>query len=320
MLTPLKNIWRPDVYQGDLKKPPYFEGWFYKIVDATTQHTFAFIPGIRKNKNPKDSHAFLMILEADQHLATYHTYNIEKFTAMADHLDLRIGSNRFCNKFLEVHVTSPERTLDGRLEFDELSPWPVRFLSPGVMGWYAFMPFMQCYHGVLSFDHSIKGRLVHNREELIFDGGRGYIEKDWGHGFPKSYVWIQSNHFKKPRCSIMVSVAHIPWLGSSFQGFIAGLWNNGRLYRFTTYSHARLERFEVKEDQVSIIVSDKQYSLSITARRDKKGLLHAPYDNSMLPKISESLDAVVHVELYDKTKGEMLLSDTGRCAGMDVHV
>ncbi|MCK7537696.1 MAG: tocopherol cyclase family protein [Marinilabiliales bacterium] len=34
-----------------------------------------------------------------------------------------------------------------------------------------------------------------------FSGGRGYIEKDWGHSFPSAYVWMQSNHFQLARIS-----------------------------------------------------------------------------------------------------------------------
>ena len=35
-----------------------------------------------------------------------------------------------------------------------LDGWPVKVTSPGAMGPYAFVPFMECYHGVVSMDHT----------------------------------------------------------------------------------------------------------------------------------------------------------------------
>ena len=45
------------------------------------------------------------------------------------------------------------------------------------MGPFSFVPFMECYHGVLSMNHSIKGRLDFNGESLSFDNGKGYMER-----------------------------------------------------------------------------------------------------------------------------------------------
>ncbi len=106
------------------------------------------------------------------------------------------------------------------------------------MGPYSFAPFMECYHGVLSFDHDMNGTLIMNGESVNFDGGRGYIEKDWGRAFPRAWVWGQSNHFDHPGTSITISVATIPWLRTSFRGFIIGLWHDRKLYRFATYTGA----------------------------------------------------------------------------------
>ena len=55
---------------------------------------------------------------------------------------------------------------------------------PGVMGPFSFVPFMECYHGVVNIDHKISGSLMINNEEIDFTDGYGYIEKDWGKSFP----------------------------------------------------------------------------------------------------------------------------------------
>ena len=81
------------------------------------------------------------------------------------------------------------------------------------MGPFAYFPFMECFHGVLSMKHRVSGSIVVNSKELIFNNGIGYIEKDWGRSFPKRYLWLQCNDFSTEETSIMVSIADIPFLG-----------------------------------------------------------------------------------------------------------
>ena len=57
-------------------------------------------------------------------------------------------------------------------------------------------------------------------ENINFENGRGYIEKDWGTSFPKKYCWIQCNNFASSEDSLFFSIAHIPFLGFEFMGFI----------------------------------------------------------------------------------------------------
>ncbi len=318
MIRQFGKLWRPEVFQDARKKNIYFEGWFFKIVDASSNNTFAFIPGIFIGE-PDDSHAFVMALDAETHVSTYHVYPVDDFFGSNKVLDIRVGDHHFRSDFFEIHIDSDERSVHGRIELGKLHAWPVKFLSPGVMGWYAFVPFMQCYHGVISFDHAIGGELNINGRSVNFDGGRGYIEKDWGRSFPSAYLWMQSNHFDTPGVSLMASVANIPWLKSSFRGFIVGLWMNGTLLRFTTYTGAQLERCEINEHDIVLVVSDKRYKLDIQAERSESAVLHAPYNVNMTPKVSETLGSTIKLSLYDKREQTVVFSETGTHAGLDVN-
>ena len=53
----------------------------------------------------------------------------------------------------QVRITSP------------LDPWRVRPLSPGAMGWYAWVPAMECYHQVVSFGHALDAAVGPRRSE-----------------------------------------------------------------------------------------------------------------------------------------------------------
>jgi hypothetical protein len=82
------------------------------------------------------------------------------------------------------------------------------------MGFTAYLPFLECNHGVASLHHTIsKGRLVAVREnnqvigEVKFDGGVGYTEKDWGVNFPSTWVWAHANLFDStPGSSLLASI------------------------------------------------------------------------------------------------------------------
>ena len=45
------------------------------------------------------------------------------------------------------------------------------------MGPYSFIPFMECYHGILSMNHKILGSLKYNDENISFNEGKGYMER-----------------------------------------------------------------------------------------------------------------------------------------------
>jgi hypothetical protein len=136
----------------------------------------------------------------------------------------------FSEKLIQLNLPG----FKGELKFNGNVAWPKSFFSPGIMGPFSFVPFMECYHGIVSMDHSIEGHLNIDGSFIEFNGGRGYIEKDWGRSFPSAYVWMQTNHFSSEGISIKASVANIPWLGSSFVGFICGLWLHDRLIQFNT--------------------------------------------------------------------------------------
>lgn len=46
----------PDMYHGWHKKSNFFEGWYFKLVDASTQQVFVFIPGMHLGKIKNHSH------------------------------------------------------------------------------------------------------------------------------------------------------------------------------------------------------------------------------------------------------------------------
>ena len=310
------NILHPSRYHGFGAKLPYFEGWYYKLVSKDQDHKYAVIPGVFISPKQKESHCFIQVFNSDADAVRYHRYPIEDFEAEKELFRIQIGPNIFTSDRISLDIDDDLGKVHGSLIFENMNPWPVKAFSPGAMGWFAWVPFMECYHGVVSMDHSIQGTLKIDETNLDFSGGRGYIEKDWGKQFPSAWIWGQSNHFDRPGVSLMMSVAVIPWLGSNFGGFIIGLLYEGKILRFATYNRGKIDSIGLDDQEVRLEVKNTRYRLKIRALRVEGGLLQAPTKVEMGRRIMETLNAKIAIRL-ETQDGEILYEGTGENAGLE---
>jgi hypothetical protein len=300
---------------------PFFEGWYFKLVDAQESTCLAVIPGVFHARDSRENHAFIQVLDGASGQVSYHQYPIGEFQAAKAGFDIRIGPNHFSQTGVTLEIADSQRTLRGEIRFIDPAPtpWPVTPFSPGIMGWYAWMPFMECYHGVVSFNHGLEGQLILGNQTCDLTGGRGYIEKDWGRSFPSAWIWTQTNHFNHADTCLTASIAIIPWLGNAFPGFIVGLWHNGQLYRFATYTGAQTRVLDISSDQVRWELTNRNCTLEMIASRAEGGLLIAPTPSGMDRRIAETLDARVSVRLSQRnSRGtQVIFEDEGRNAGLE---
>jgi hypothetical protein len=313
MIKQLRSIFHPDQYQGWGKTKSYFEGWYFKVVSADESQAFAFIPGIAMDEKGNQQ-SFIQVLDGKKRTAEYHQFEEREFSPEFGKFQIKIADNFFSTDNFQLNLPS----VQGQIRFSEQKPWSNKWYSPGIMGPYSFVPFMECYHGILSMDHRIEGQLTIHGEVIDFTNGRGYIEKDWGHSFPSAYTWMQTNHFSKSGISLKASVAKIPWLGSSFVGFIAGVLIDNRIIQFTTYNGSKLIQSIIDKEKVELILENKKYRLEIKAFREESTQLASPILGFMDGRIEESMTSEIEVLLFDKKNNSILLSDKGRNAGLEV--
>jgi hypothetical protein len=315
----LAKIWRPAWYQDGRKARGYFEGWYFKCVGVSGE-ALAVIPGVALGR-PRDTglgghpHAFVQLIRTDGR-TRYWEFPAEDFRYAADRFEIRVAGNRFSDRGLELDLEGEPGTVTGSVEFDDWRPWPVRALAPGIMGWYRFVPFMETYHGVLSLDHGLSGSLDIDGERLDVSGGRGYVEKDWGRSFPSAWLWAQTNHFEEPGISLTLSVARIPWMGSSFVGYIAGLLRDGTLHPFTTYGRATLDSFRLAEDGATLHFSRDREELSVTLEGARPGRLRSPVLGEMEGEVRETLEGIALVEL--RRSGRTVFAGTATPTAMEL--
>lgn len=308
-------LFHPPGYQGRKAPTRYFEGWYNKVVDATEQQIWSFIPGISFSADP---HSFVQVIEGRSGTTDYVRFPREAFAARRKIYDARVGPNRLSQYGLELDILSEHFSVRGSLAYHDTSPFPQRLFAPGVMGWYTYAPLMECYHGVVSMHHRLEGTLEINGKPIDFTGGMGYIEKDWGRSMPTDWVWTQCNHFDdEQEASLMVSVARIPWLWYHFPGFLSFFRVHGKVYRFATYNGSSIDRLEITPQALEMILSGRKHRLSIRLDRKNSGELLAPKHGEMNRKIHESLDAGMEVKLEEK-QGRVIFEGKGRHAGLEI--
>jgi len=309
----------PVLFQGNKKHNHYFEGWYYKIVSSDKKTTIALIPGISLHE--EDTHAFIQVFisskESEDTLQTdYIRFSYEDFSFQDDPFLITIEDNFFSLEQLSINIKTTTVSLKGTLDITNLTPLKSSIYAPNIMGPFAYFPKMECFHGIVSMTHKLKGKLVFNQKTINFDNSKGYIEKDWGTSFPKEYVWMQSNHFQDESISFMFSYASIPFMRMSFNGLIVVLYHNKREYRFSTYQFAKVIKETLSEKEAYYQIKQGKYLCEIHAKTDKGVLLTSPIHGEMKNAIKEGLSGLISIKLYHR--GSLVLQDIGLYAGIEL--
>lgn len=261
----------------------YYEGWYLK--HQNNNSTLCLIPG-----RSSDTAFIQVITNRESFIAEY---PLSQYRKTKD--SLTIGENTFTKNGVELSVNVAEKELSGEIIYDKLVPIPYDIMGP-----FALFP-METKHEVISMNHSLQGSVRLNGQAISFDNGKGYWEGDRGTSFPKSYAWVHCNDFPQP-CSMMLSIAHIPWGKRFFWGCIGVVWINGKQYRLATYKGVRI--IDCTENRME--VSQGRYRLVIDIENASGQKLAAPQHGKMVRIIYENAAVKARFRFY---KGDSLLLD-----------
>lgn len=238
----------------------FFEGWYFK--HQNSDKTICIIPGVSNEK------CFIQVITNET------SYNVDfDKKSFSNNGHIKIGDNIFSFNSINVKISESNFKMTSQLEYTGITA-----LKTDIMGFFKYFP-MQCRHGIISMYHKVNGYIVINNEYIKFKDGIGYIEKDSGRSFPKEYFWIHSNSFEE-KCSVVASIADIPFMGFSFQGIICAVWYRGVEYRLATYNGARVVSF----NENHLIIENKNCRVEIYIFNNKCHNLYAP-DNGKMERI-----------------------------------
>jgi len=312
----IHKLYHPEIFQGSFNKKHYFEGWYFKHISSDLSSVISIIPGI--SIDGKDTHAFIQVIAGNPDESCYVRYPVDGFKWDSRKMNFRIGSSEFSQDFVRLDIVSDGLRVGGQVDYTNSVKYPKSLSSPGIMGWYSFVPFMECKHGIVSVLHDLKGKMSINGRLIDFTGGKGYSEKDWGISFPEGWIWIQSCNFPENNVSFSFSLAKIPWLGSYFTGFICFLYFGGKFYLFATYNGSVISNVTRDNEKIRIKLRNRKYSLEITVFKNTFGDLMAPASGKMIRTIRESTNSEVQILLTDRSD-IIIYSGSGKNAGLEIE-
>ncbi|MDE5977373.1 MAG: hypothetical protein K2G70_02750 [Turicibacter sp.] len=306
----------PDLYHGYGQYTNFFEGWYFKIVDATATYALAFIPGISLNAEEHDHHSFIQVINLVNHSYNYYRYNIKDFYSNSRHLKLNIGINEF--SFNKIYVTLEE--IQGVLYLGSPTKWPDSKLNPGSMGFYNHFPFLDYYSHVCALDGEIEeGHLKINGQTIDFSHGRYYIEKNWGRNFPTSWVWVQSNNFEDSRASVTCSIEMMPFpIVTEFRKFSIGVTIDQKFYSFTTMNKSKLNLTTSNHD-IILCATHHHLQLLLKTKSKIEDFVECPRQKNghIKPSLEETLKGVVEMTLINTQDNQLLYHGIGRACGIE---
>ena len=103
------KIFKTEVFQGNLSKKNYFEGWYFKNVSADNNSVYAFIPGVSLADG--DSHSFIQIINGISGETQYIAYDIKDFKWKKDKLWVQVGSSVFTDKYIDINIDNKDKAL-----------------------------------------------------------------------------------------------------------------------------------------------------------------------------------------------------------------
>jgi len=279
----------------------YFEGWYFK--QQGKDGTVALIPALHVDAQGNKSASVQIVTDSEP---LHFDLPWEALKADRKNLDIRVGDSIFSASGIHLNLLQNGVTVSGDISFGALAA-----LKSDIMGPFRFAPLMECRHSVFSMVHEVNGSLRVNEKSYAFHNELGYIEGDRGRSFPKRYAWTQCAWREDKPCSLMVSVADIPYMGVCFTGVIASVFLSGQEYRLATYRGAR----PVFIGNGEIVIRQGRYTLSVCRLEGGGMLLHAPVGGCMTRMIREAPACRVHYRFL--CGNETLLDRTFNYAGFE---
>ncbi len=155
-----KKLGNTTIFQGNKKKEDYFEGWYFKMVANDGSSILSIIPGISLSSDGNEKHAFIQIINGNTAQARYYSFPIEEFSFSKKEFALKIADNYFSKDSIILDIKENNSIISGKISmFNQVDYKSGKLLNPGIMGFYRFVPFMECYHGVVSLTHHLNGKL-----------------------------------------------------------------------------------------------------------------------------------------------------------------
>ena len=275
-----------------------FENWYFKLVDIMKENTLGILIGIHKTQQGDE--AFVQIIGNGISENICINYPLE--SVKSKETEIQIGDNLLGLQQITLNIQKEGFKLRGELILSNHKQLKQSLWLPGLMGPYKYLPFLESYHEVISLQHTLMGSLWLNERQIIFNEGKGYIERDWGRAFPNVWLWAQCNHFKRQDVALMIGVARLPIFFNYYTCFAIPIYYKGQVEIFSNYNGGHLAKLYRYKGYVHLIVTQKNKILDIK--------IYGSDEVSCVT--SRSSHMIRDVYACDTAKIELLITENGK--------
>lgn len=275
-------------FYGNNKSFAYFEGWYAKFQNRDSVLGLVWAFHVDENQQKKVS---LQLNTKDDSYVI--SYPISAFKVSKKHFYIKIGNCILNEQGLSLNIKGVDDdnkalSVEGRLAFSTFNKPKYPLMGP-----FNLLANLECYHDVISLYHTINGSIKINGKLYSYQNDLGYIEKDRGSSFPKSYLWSSCLY---EDISVMVAIAEVPIATYCFEGLLGCIFYQQKEYRLATYLGARV----TKKTAELVIIKQGRYTLEMRVIDNSyANKLKAPVNGAMSATVYESVQATLRYSFYE---------------------
>lgn len=278
----------PTHLRGNFQQGNYFEGWFQKIYSAEHNASFIIIYGYA-TQNSIESFGFIQLLLPDGEPRFLYFHKNEVSCDPTRHV-FKMGRQILSTEAICIQCN------DINIQLNLLGNKPIRTLKNS-MGYTYFVPGLPCYHAVLNPSHQVSGTIQAGQHHYSLDRATGYLEKNWGNSFPKSYFWMHAVDPLNPKISMLFSRAEIKWMGYNFIRHVGYFNNDGSALDLRLFKDFQLRTAAAEQNQRLLRLGTKEVQLEVGIKHGKKVMFKGPANGNLSRTIPHHADAQVEVSL-----------------------
>ena len=275
-----------------------FENWYFKLVDIKKENTLGILVGIHKRQQGDEAFVQVIGNRISENICIHYPLEAVK----SKETEIQIGESLLGLQQITLNIQKEGFKLRGELILSNHKQLKQSLWIPGLMGPYKYLPFLESYHEVISLQHTLMGSLWLNEKQIVFNEGKGYIEKDWGRAFPNVWLWAQCNHFKRQDVALMIGVARLPIFFNYYTCFAIPIYYKDQVEIFSNYNGGHLAKLYRYKGYVHLIVTQKNKILDIKI-----------YGSDKVSCVtSRSSHMIRDVYACDTAKIELLITENGK--------
>ena len=292
----------------DKKKRNYFEGWYFRFTDTSTNSNYAIIFAVTKNTN--DPHSFIQIFDGVKNKSYYYRYAYNSFEFNSLKEVISIGENTLSVDSLRLETKDYKITCSIN-NHEYLAYYNNR---QSAMGPLQHAP-LECFQEIIYIEAKVTYQIT-DRKGMSNGTGKAYMEKTYGNNFPQKWIWAQSNHSENGS-KFSFSVGLIPVLFFKAKGFFMVLKYNGHEERYASYNFSKTHIEELSDKTSKLTISKKSTRIELVVTSTNPIKLIGPKKNGVMDlDVFESITSTATIVIYKND--QLVFTDSYQNVGLEL--